>query len=155
MQKYRILRHVTKKEFLGSIISDGALMGGYVQRTMDKGYISFELNPTNDTLAKVFHILKDWEETEPFELIFDGEQLIQAGYVINPTINGVTYIKEEIDCVMKTKGIRAISHEIGDYVFIKGNVPLRFLTSGSKEEIEKWASENNIKESEVKLALSN
>ncbi|WP_445487940.1 hypothetical protein [Niallia sp. 03133] len=144
-----------KKEFLGSIISDGALMGDYVQRTMDKGYISFESNPTNDTLVKIFHILKGWEETEPFELIFDGERLIQAGYMINPTINGVSYTKEEIDHVMKTKGLREVSHEIGDYAFIKGNVPLKFLISGSKEEIEKWASENNMNESEVKLVLSN
>lgn len=140
---------------MGSIISDGALRGDYVQRTMDKSYISFELNPTNDTLVKVFHILKNWEETEPFELIFDVERLIQAGYVINPSINGVSYIKEEIDHVMKTKGLREVSHEIGDYVFIKGNVPLKFLTSGSKEEIKKWASENNMNESEVILALSN
>ena len=144
-----------KKEFLSSIISDSALLGDYVQRTLDKGYISFESNPTNDTLVKVFHILKEWEETDPFELIFDAERLIHAGYMINPTINGVSYSKEEIDHAMKTKGLRAVSHEIGDYVFIKGNAPLKFLTSGSKEEIEKWASENNMNESIVKLALSN
>ncbi|CAM3281653.1 hypothetical protein FITA111629_14465 [Filibacter tadaridae] len=155
MREYRILRHVTKKEFLGSIISDGALMGDYVQRTMDKGYISFESNPTNDTLLEVFHILKDWEGTELFELIFDGERLIQAGYEIRPTINGVSYIKEEIDHAMKTKGLREVSHEIGDYVFINGNVPLKFLTSSSKKEIEKWASENNMIELEVKSTLYN
>lgn len=143
MQEYRILRHVTKKEFLSSIISDGALRGCYVRRTLDNNYISFELNPTNDTLVNVFHILKDWEINEPFELLFDGEQLIQAGYEINATIDGKPYIKDEIDFVMRARGLREVSHEIGDYVFIKDNVPLKFLTSGSKKEIEKWASENS------------
>lgn len=55
---------------------------------------------------------------------------------------------------MKANGLRKVSYEIGDYVFIKDSVPLNFLTSNSKNEIEKWDSENMI-ESEVKKILNN
>lgn len=155
MQENRILRHITKIGFLYSIISDGALRGDYVKRILDNNYISFESNPTNDTLVRVFHMLKDWDINEPFELLFDGEQLLQDGYEIHSTIDGKFFSKTEIDFVMRAKGEREVSHEIGDYVFIKDNVPLKFLTNGSKKEIEKWASENNMNELKVKLALYN
>lgn len=154
MKDYRILRHVTKIGFLDSIISDGALRGDYVRRTLDNNYISFESNPTSDTLVRVFHILKGWDINEPFELLFDGEKLIQAGYEIQTTIDGKSFIKEEIDLEMRGKGEREVSHEIGDYVFVKDVVPLKFLTSDSKKIIENWARNNNINEHKVKRALS-
>lgn len=55
---------------------------------------------------------------------------------------------------MRAKGEIEVSHEIGDYVFIKGNVPLKFLTSDSKRNIENWARNSNINEHKVKRALS-
>lgn len=111
---------------------------------MDKDYISFQCNPTNDNLIKVFHILKDWEDTQPFEIIFDGARLVQAGYEINTTINGNSYNKEEIDHALRTKDLKGVFHDIDDYVFIKGDVPLKFLTINSQERIKQWISENNM-----------
>ncbi|MDV2886278.1 hypothetical protein RYX45_13900 [Alkalihalophilus pseudofirmus] len=153
--EFKLLRHITKKEFLPSIISSGALLGEFVQRKGDNNYISFEANPTDDTLVRNFHIIKNWEESEVFELIFNGENLVRDGFNICSTIDGKRFSKIEIDLEMQAKGKDNIAHLVGDYAFIKGLVPLRYLTDISKQVVKQWASQNDINEFDIQRALYN
>lgn len=151
-----ILRHVTKDDYINSIVREGALLGRYGRRKGDNKYISFELNPTTNTLVEVFHILKeDWSEKQSFELLFDVKKLEKDGYKINSTIDGKYFTNKEIDLVMEAHGLPKVSNRIGKYAFIKDKVPLRYLTVESKNHVIKFVkNETDMSYDEVKSLLT-
>ncbi len=135
--KYEVLRHVTNKRFLYSIINEGKLSDEFLLGKKDRSHISFESNPKTNTLVENFHILKQelgWKKNDIFELQFDAKKLHENGYKILNNIEGKYYSKVELDIVIDHK----VSHLVGDYVFIKGEVPLKYLTDESKSNLLNW-----------------
>ncbi|MEB2492874.1 hypothetical protein SOP93_17050 [Peribacillus frigoritolerans] len=135
-----LLRHITNINSLESIIKDGCLDSKYNKRKHDRDYLSFELNPKTNFLVDIFHLLKEWDPEETFELLFDGEKLLENHYEIHDSMDNIKFNKQ-IDVGWKLKGKVSFSENdiemIGDYCFIKGKVSLEYLTKETKEKILK------------------
>ncbi|MGY0468123.1 hypothetical protein [Staphylococcus xylosus] len=146
MERQMIIRHITNKNSLKAIIKHGSLDSKFNKRTHDKDHISFQFNPANDFLTQHFHLLKDWNASDTFELNFDGNRLLNAGYKIHDNIEGNRFNKEtDIGWRLKEHNITFSDDEVNnvEYCFIKYNVPLYYLTEESKEEVNKFLKEED------------
>ncbi|MDQ0197076.1 hypothetical protein [Neobacillus ginsengisoli] len=140
-----ILRHVTRNTALPSIIKSDCLDPEFLQREHDRGHISFELNPKTELLTKYFHVIKGWNQDEPFELLFDGEELLQDNYEILHSIEGIKFNKEvDIGWKLRDAKIPYLKEDVDniEYCFIKGKVQLKYLTEESKRKLSEWADKN-------------
>lgn len=138
-----ILRHVTSDMALKSIVSDGKLSGDKTARTRDKGFISFEFNPPTDFLAKNIYQLKKEHPTNPIlegeEIIldFDVEKIVNSGIELLDNIDGVYYRNGDLQTMSIHLKIPfdVLDQNIGQYRFIKGDLPLSFLTDSCKDKL--------------------
>ncbi len=137
------MRHLTDKKSLKSIVKEGALDKKYNSRKCDGGYISFEANPPNDLFIDIFSELKKWDSNDIFELVFDAEKLLKDNYQILSTIPGKNNSKFEIKWLWDLENKPDNTDKIGDYAFIKSNVPLKYLTKESRNKLLDWAKENS------------
>lgn len=123
-----ILRHITQKKHLKSIFEDGFLDAEKTLRNFgeDSNYISFELNPESDVLFKLYPKLKssslivNVKDGEQFELLFDGEKMIEDGIEIKKNFGGMS--KKELEILIDNPEYNLSREEwesIGKYVFVK------------------------------------
>lgn len=136
-----ILRHTTHKLNIEGIIRDGCLDGKFHKREKDVGHVSFELDPRNDILTESFYRLKNKGiKNDYVYLEFDGELLRNDGYEIVKTIEGKPMTKVELKIALSLTDDQY--EKIGEYRFIKGKIPLTYLTEESKLFLErnyKWS----------------
>lgn len=95
-------------------------------------------------MTKYFHVIK-WGQNEPFELLFDGEKLLQGKYEILDNLEGIKFNTEiDIGWKLSEVDIPYLKKEVAniEYCFIKGKVPLKFLTEKSKRNLGEWADKN-------------
>lgn len=141
------IRHITDKKGLEAIIKYGGLDSKFNKRTHDLEYISFQCNPENDFLTRHFHLLKNWNASDTFELNFDGDRLINDGYKIHDNIEGRRFNKQaDIGWKLREHNITFSDDEVDnvEYCFIRYNVPLSYLTDESKELVNKFAEEKGL-----------
>lgn len=141
---FMILRHVTLKRRLSGIYECGALYPaaelGMRMGSADKEYVSFELNPTTEALIKVFPILKSnpfgiVKQGDQFELLFDGNKMMDDGFTIDLLSQHKIQIREYIG----QNGFTEEDYEsIGEFVFVRSRVSLKYLTEESRERLEDY-----------------
>jgi uncharacterized protein YbgA (DUF1722 family) len=137
-----ILRHVTLKRRLIKIYNDGYLDPTASSRKLssDNKFIAFELNPKNETLIKIFHVLKSnpldtFTAKDVFELTFDGNKMIADGKVLET----LTQNKYQLINYIKSGFISQQEYDsIGDFIFVKGKISLDYLTKESKNRLEEF-----------------
>lgn len=137
-----IIRHITDKKILEAIIKHGCLDSVFNKRTHDRDYISFQFNPANDFLTQHFHLLKNWNASDIFELNFDGNRLLKDGFEIHDSIEGTKFNKKiDIGWKLREHNIKFSNNDVNnvEYCFIKYKVPLSYLTEESKEKVNKFA----------------
>lgn len=131
-----ILRHITKKECLSSIINDNCLKGSNNLRKRHEGYVSFEnFNPNYDRSVLLCGIAnaKNVAPSELVELFFDEKKIIKSGLKVSETfLDGTRDSKTELTYYGISK--EELS-SVGDYRYVYGRVSLDFLTDESKKEI--------------------
>lgn len=138
-----ILRHITLKKHLKSIVEMDCLLPTNQPRRSDHGYISFEKYNGNDYLLKPFVIEKKVELEDVFPLLFDGEKIMNDGInIVDLFENGGKMTKEELNPQFFESPLTMIEFaQIGDYRFIKGTLSLKYLLPESKEALTKMMNE--------------
>lgn len=133
-----ILRHLTTVEKIASILNDGFLRGSNNMRTAHQDHVSFEIfNPNKERTAfiKAYSLAKGVNVNNVVELFFHAEKMIGAGIEIrNSFINGIKDSKIELSLYPEVTEDDLKS--IGDYCFVYGKVPLKFLTEQTKRDIQ-------------------
>jgi hypothetical protein len=132
-----MIRHITSNENLIKIKKDGLIKpgGDGMFPPADKGYVSFEKSWKSDAMFKVLSILKGSGPFSPFSpgqltaILFDEEQLLLKGYQIIDSESEVdlTDKKDLEDMVKKGELSDKEYGEIGNFVFLDGNVSLDYM----------------------------
>lgn len=131
-----MLRHITQKKFLPSIISDNYLKGSDNLRKRHKGYVSFEAyDPScnRSILVNALADAKNVKQDEMVELFFDDKKMIDHGLNVSETFNDGLY-DNKIEVTYHGVSEVDLKH-VGDYRYVFGTVSLEFLTDDSRNEI--------------------
>ncbi|MGG0789881.1 hypothetical protein ABE132_14485 [Peribacillus simplex] len=127
-----ILRHLTTQDFIQSIMKDGFLRGSNNLRGIHNGHVSFELfNSKKDekVFIKGFAKAKGISENTVVQLLFDGTKMIENGIEVRDAfITGSTDRKIELGYYLNESELESV----GDYRYVFGNVPLKFLIESPK-----------------------
>lgn len=134
-----ILRHLTDKRNIESILKDGFLKGSDNLRATHNNHVSFEIfNPYRErnSFIKAYALAKGIEASSVIELLFDAEKMTNAGIEIRDCyINGIKDTNIELSLYPEVTDEDLKS--IGEYRFVHGNVSLEFLAEQTKREIFK------------------
>ncbi|MDF9495168.1 hypothetical protein P5772_22100 [Bacillus cereus] len=142
-----ILRHVTSKQNLSSILEDGYLKPTSNPGKPDHECVSFEIYNGSVALIKCLLEQKSLKEDEIISLFFDGNMMTEEGLPPVRNVHASAYSKSELQVYipkvvnhpdvgpMKVGGLLTQDEydSIGDYRFVQGNVPLKYLTSETKQ----------------------
>ena len=141
-----ILRHVTLRRRLPKIVRDRCLNPDASTRkdSSDYGHISFEKEPINDVLVRIFPLIKSscleqFCDGDQYELLFDGHKLLQDGYKVETLGQVREQLAGSVQLgILTEKELKSL----GDFVHIKGKVPLDYLLEESKLRLRELGYEN-------------
>lgn len=138
-----MIRHITTETAYNKIKTLGYIVpqGDGNETTPEKGYSSFELYRKNNNFCKAYYLgnIDRYKNLEKLIILYlDENQLIKAGFDViitddtlryRQTKNGKEFCtKKENDLfVMGNQITQQEYDEIGNYVFVKGNIPISFI----------------------------
>ena len=137
-----ILRHVTPIENIPSILHEGKLSALYTLRrqSSDRRYISFEVYTGSTFLEQLCR--KKSNANMTFSLFFRKSYMLDDGIVFKcgqgfpSKIENIVYVNQLIS--------QEEYEQIGDYIFVEGEVLLKYLTGECKSLLRTYAKEENI-----------
>ncbi|MED2615411.1 hypothetical protein COF41_29890 [Bacillus toyonensis] len=134
-----ILRHLTTRDKIFSIVEERILRGSDNLRKAHKGFVSFELfnpNVDRDAFKRIYLQVKpgNFDFEDIVELLFDGNRMVENGIeIVDCFTEGRKDTKSELSIV---PGINQADLEVmGDYQFVYGDVSLDYLTDESKRYV--------------------
>ena len=132
-----IIRHTTQVKFLQSIMTDGFLNPSHNPKrfSCDKEYISFEKYTGSNTLVNLYIKLKKIKKEEAFELFFDSDLMEKDGLeLVAKFHNGGIHTKLELKDMLTEEEYNSV----GDYIFVRGCVSLKYLTEECRNKLENF-----------------
>ncbi|CEG25676.1 hypothetical protein [Bacillus sp. B-jedd] len=143
-----ILRHITLSINIPSILEDGYLKPANKPGCMDHDCVSFEVYNGSNAFIKCCMHEEGLDEEDIVPLYFDSNKMNEDGYYPVEKVYEKAYSKKELEVNIKKEvfhkefgmiSIGIITQEeydsIGEYRFVKGKVPLKYLTEESKQRL--------------------
>ena len=138
-----ILRHVTPIENIPSILKEGKLSAQFSLRRLsyDRIFVCFEVYTGSRFLEE--QCKKKSREGGVFSLMFSKKDMLENA-IIFQCGNGLPGKVENIVFVYDGSITKSEYEQIGEYLFVKHEVPLKYLTNDCKRKLSAYARENNI-----------
>lgn len=138
-----VLRHVTPLENIPSIIKDGKLSAKYTLRknSFDSQYVSFEVYTGSGFLEQLCS--EKSRDGKAFSFFFCKQRMIDDGIIFKcgPDFPGKI---ENIVYVTNLSISKDEYEQIGGYLFVEDEVPLKYLTDSCKKELYEYAKKEKI-----------